>query len=322
MKKGINAVIYSVLALVVLFGNISIINFIINDKKVMYMAESTATPKVMPTETPEISYHILVKELPVFQYNTVLENKAKDARMGKYVYGDKIQIKEEGEIYTQVTDGSYVWSNCIGNLSETDSLSFPEPKVVVVDVGNPQKINEETETTELNSGLDEDTLNIAIAEKVKEKLEEYGYIVVMTWKKDDIGITDEDRAKMANMIKADAMVSIHCGSDVNKKKNGVTVYCSTKDNLYIKKKKYLQNKSLAESILKAYVKETDFNNMGVQESDNYQSINYCKVPMAMIDMGYITNKKEYNKMSKEYFQDKMANGIVNGIEEYLTNLNF
>lgn len=94
-EKGINIIIYSVLALAVIFGNISIINFIINDKEIMSMAEATKEPVIMPTETPEISYHVLVKELPVFKYNTILENKTKDAIMGKYLYGDKIKVKEE-----------------------------------------------------------------------------------------------------------------------------------------------------------------------------------------------------------------------------------
>lgn len=42
--------------------------------------------------------------------------------------------------------------------------------------------------------------------------------------------------------------------------------------------------------------------------------------MAMIEMGYITNKREYNKMNKSSFQDKMAEGIVNGIREYFLSL--
>ncbi len=321
MKKGINIIIYSVLALAVIFGNISIINFIINDKEIMSMAEATKEPVIMPTEAPEISYHVLVKELPVFKYNTILENKTKDAIMGKYLYGDKIKVKEEkdGQVYTQTDDGCYVWSSCIGKLPGNASLNSTCPKVVVIDAGKQDILTgqEALAETVTNSSVQEISPEFKIAQKVKEKLEENGYIAVINT---GTNINSEDMAGLANQIKADAMVSILCGSAANKKKNGTTVYCSTKDSKHIKKKKYLKNRLLAKSILKAYTKETGFNSRGVKENDNYQSINCCKIPMAIIEMGYITNRRDYNKMNKSNFQDRMADGIVNGIREYFLSL--
>lgn len=324
MKKGINIIIYSVLALAVIFGNISIIKFIINDKEIMSMAEATKEPVIMPTETPEISYHVLVNELPVFKYNTISENKTKDAIMGKYFYGDKIKTKsqKDGQIYTQTEDGCYVWSSCIGSLPEDNSLNSQRPEVIVIDAGNQE--NQETGAkqaalaeTATNSSIQETSLNFKIAQKIKEKLEENGYIAIINT---DININGEYMSGLANQIKADAMVSICFGSAARKKRNGATVYCSTRDNQNIKKKKYLRNKLLAKNIFEAYTKETGFNGRGVKESDNYPSINCCKIPMAIIEMGYITNKKDYNKMNNSGFQDKMAEGIVNGIKGYFTSL--
>ncbi len=318
MKKGINIIIYSVLALAVIFGNISIIKFIINDKEIMSMAEATKEPVIMPTETPEISYHVLVNELPVFKYNTISENKSKDAIMGKYFYGDKIKTKsqKDGQIYTQTEDGCYVWSSCIGSLPEDNSLNSQRPEVIVIDAGN-QENQEALAETATNSSIQETSLNFKIAQKIKEKLEENGYIAIINT---DININGEYMAGLANQIKADAMVSICFGSAARKKRNGATVYCSTRDNQNIKKKKYLRNKLLAKNIFEAYTKETGFNGRGVKESDNYPSINCCKIPMAIIEMGYITNKKDYNKMNNSNFQDKMAEGIVNGIKGYFISL--
>lgn len=321
MKKGINIIIYSVLALAVIFGNISIIKFIINDKEIMSMAEATKEPVIMPTETPEISYHVLVNELPVFKYNTISENKTKDAIMGKYLYGDKIKVKEEkdGQVYTQTDDGCYVWSSCIGKLPGNASLNSPCPKVVVIDAGKQDILTEQAAWAETatNSSVQENSLNFKIAQKIREKLEENGYIAIINT---DININSEYMAGLANQIKADAMVSICFGSAARKKRNGTTVYCSARNNQNIKKKKYLRNKLLAKNILEAYTKETGFNGRGVKESDNYPSINCCKIPMAIIEMGYITNKRDYNKMNNSGFQDKMAEGIVNGIKRYLISL--
>lgn len=323
MKKGINIIIYSVLALAVIFGNISIINFIKNDKKNMSIAEATKEPVIMPTETPEISYHVLVKELPVFKYNTLLENKTKDTIMGKYLYGDKIKTRtlKDGQIYTQTEDGCYVWSSCIGNLPEGSSLSSPCPKVIVIDT-KARKTDSKTgqaASTETagNNSAKESSIEFKIAQNVKEKLEKNGYTAIINTGNN---ISSEDIAGLANQVKADAMVSICCGSSARKKINGTTVYCSTKDNQHITKKKYLKNRLLAKSILKAYTEKTGFNSSGIKESNSYPGINYCKIPMAMIEIGYVTNKKDYNKMNKSSFQDKMADGIVNGIKEYFVSL--
>ena len=245
MKKGINIIIYSVLALAVIFGNISIIKFIINDKEIMSMAEATKEPVIMPTETPEISYHVLVNELPVFKYNTISENKTKDAIMGKYFYGDKIKTKsqKDGQIYTQTEDGCYVWSSCIGNLPEDNSLNSQRPEVIVIDAGNQETGAKQAAwaATATNSSAQENSLNFKIAQKIREKLEENGYIAIINT---DININSEYMAGLANQIKADAMVSICFGSAARKKRNGTTVYCSARNNQNIKKKKYLRNKLL------------------------------------------------------------------------------
>ena len=241
--------------------------------------------------------------------------------MGKYFYGDKIKTKsqKDGQIYTQTEDGCYVWSSCIGSLPEDNSLNSQRPEVIVIDAGNQETGAKQAAWAETatNSSVQENSLNFKIAQKIKEKLEENGYIAIINT---DININSEYMARLANQIKADAMVSICFGSAARKKRNGTTVYCSTRNNQNIKKKKYLINKLLAKNILEAYTKETGFNGSGVKESDNYPSINCCKIPMAIIEMGYITNKKDYNKMNNSGFQDKMAEGIVNGIKGYLISL--
>jgi len=350
MKKSLNIMIYGVLILVVLLGNISIVNFIIKDKEIKSIAEATSEPAIKPEETPENAYYVLVEELPLFKYNTITENKSKDARMGTLKFGAKVAVPVETavpaetnipgktsvvkkeQVYTKLDDGGYVWSDCIGRLSENAGLSSPRPKVVVIDAGKQKYPNKETEkigpgaveekekvssgATGAFSNVKESILNLAIAKKVEKKLEKNGYVAVMVRKTDDIDISGADRARLANQIKADAMISIHCSSDARKGKRGVTVYCNTKDSPYINKKKYPKNKLLAESILDAYTQKTNFKNRGVKESNNYLNINWCKVPMAMIEMGYLTNEKEDKIMSSMKFQNKMADGIVNGIEEY------
>ena len=46
-------------------------------------------------------------------------------------------------------------------------------------------------------------------------------------------------------------------------------------------------------------------------------INWCTVPVTIIELGYMTNPEEDTKMQDDDFQDTMAEGIVAGIEAYL-----
>ena len=57
---------------------------------------------------------------------------------------------------------------------------------------------------------------------------------------------------------------------------------------------------------------------GLIESDTYSGINWCKVPAGLVEMGYMTNQEEDAKLQDQAYQQKLAVGIADGIDEFVS----
>jgi len=167
-----------------------------------------------------------------------------------------------------------------------------------------------------HTGLMEYELNLQISLKLRDLLTKRGYKVVMVRTKNSGSYSCIDRAQIANKNNAAIFLRVHANAaPKDHSKNGAMTICITKNNPFTPKT-YAQSRQLSDIMLAQYVKATGCYNEGVMETDTMMGNNWSEVPTTLIELGYMTNKKEDALMQTAAYQEKMLAGLVNGIDAY------
>ena len=75
-----------------------------------------------------------------------------------------------------------------------------------------------------------------------------------------------------------------------------------------------KSQALSKNVLKAFCKATGAKSRGVMYTNTMTGINWCKVPVTIVEMGFLRCPAEDKKMSKNSYQNKMVRGVANGID--------
>ena len=164
----------------------------------------------------------------------------------------------------------------------------------------------------------ESALNLKVAKKLATELKKRGYKVKMIRTSQKVNISNSKRALMANKWGASAFIRIHANGSTASRVHGACTMAPASNNPFMKKSNIKKSQKLSSCLLRSFCKATKANNQGVLKYNNMSGINWAKVPVSIIEMGYMTNRSEDLKMASASYQTKMVKGMANGLDAYFS----
>jgi N-acetylmuramoyl-L-alanine amidase len=201
-------------------------------------------------------------------------------------------------------------------------------------------------------GEKEKDITLSVSKELATRLRETGYQVFLT-RKDDTFIPLEERSIFANKKKAGLFISVHVNANEKESLRGVETYFlnlttdasalkvadrenavaskSMSDLQFIIKDLTLnarinESSRLATSIQKSIISSLEKsgylnNDHGVKQAPFYVLVG-AQMPSILIETGFITNIAESKLLQRKLYQNSIVNGIISGINLFITNSNY
>ena len=205
-----------------------------------------------------------------------------------------------------------VYNNMKPQYQATETVNYGQAKkiekTIVIDPGH----GGEEEPGCVFGNVYEKELDLEIAKKLQAKLEKEYSRVIMT-RTEDVNVYLNERARIANRENADLFISIHQNAleddDVT---SGIeTWYNPVKDT---------ESKILAQNIQENIIKTTNANDLGIKESKGLIVTQKTEMPSCLVETGFLSSTKERQKLAQDDYQDKIVEGIYNGIKAYFEEM--
>lgn len=162
------------------------------------------------------------------------------------------------------------------------------------------------------NGLTEKDMALAVVKKTAEKLKGSGVQVYLT-RDSDIYPENATRIGIANEI-ADVLVTVHMNSGPVAANGTEMLY---KDYPGDDESK-LTSKKLASIMQKNVVEATGNKDRGLKLRTDLLILNQAKVPAIFAEIVFLTNPNDALKISQDAYQEKVAEGLANGIKEAMS----
>lgn len=148
----------------------------------------------------------------------------------------------------------------------------------------------------------EKDIDAAVTEMVKVLLERDNIEVILT-RDEDVDMDLKERTKFANAAGADLFVSLHCNTSEDASASGLECYYEKQGD---------KGKELAANIMEA---ASDTGKIETRElrTEMMYVVRFTDMPAALVEMGFMTNDEELEKLCRASYQQILAEAIADGI---------
>ncbi len=183
-------------------------------------------------------------------------------------------------------------------------------KVIVIDAGHGGGDNG---CGSLDSRYYEKDVTLSIVKLLKERLDETDIKVYYTRLADET-VYLKPRAALANAVRADMFISIHC----NYYDRYPAYRISGAETLYssVNKKMKILNRRLANIMIDEFTSATDINKRSViNRKKELFILKKSRVPSTIVEMAYLSNADDVKHFKNIKKRKKVVEGLYNGIVE-------
>lgn len=190
--------------------------------------------------------------------------------------------------------------------STPESLSTPEPSAqktaapytIILDAGHG---GNDSGTIEQSTA--EKDINLSIALKMKELLEQKNIQVILTRDK-DIFMELEERTEIAKNEEADLFLSIHCNYyEDDSSIRGLECYYSQDSS---------DGEYYAEKLIESLEEKGDILSRNAKPAE-YFVLKNTNIPSVLVETGYLSNYADRKDLTSQNYQEKLAAELVEGI---------
>ncbi len=146
--------------------------------------------------------------------------------------------------------------------------------------------------------------NLSVALKLKAILEDNNIEVILTRNSDE-KMSLAQRTSVANDSNADFFISLHCNYyEDDAQIAGLECYYNSPDAT--------ESKAYAESIIHAVSLSNDVKTRDAK-TENYYVLRNTQIPAVLVEMGFLSNYSESQKLLSDDYQEILAQRMVEGI---------
>jgi len=228
------------------------------------------------------------------------------------------------------------------------SLAMAQAKVVLIDPGHGGEESGAVGKLDAKGArkIFEKDLSLRLAKKIKEELSKH--TTAYLTRSLDRSVSLQERADLADLVKADLFLSIHFNSSPNTKSHGFELYyldnnsnvatqkVERAENLNLKGEELIVNQILVDLVVQQTVHHSKQLSTFVHEKVRpvikthriedrgikpglFYVLALSKRPGLLVEVGFVSNTNELKKINDDKFMGEMAKAISSGVMAFINN---